>query len=188
MGHWIRESLEAEGIRTVMIDPHPRPEDEALPNLIVGWATQENLLKAGVREAAGIVAGTNSDSDNLSILLNAKALNPDLFTVVRQNRYRNQVLFQAAKADFIMMPGLVSARRILFLMIAPLMKPLFEAVRATGDIATTDAPAADSGPLLSDVMARLDRAVGGSRPRVWTVEIDAARTPAVVQTSGPAWR
>lgn len=178
MGHWIRDALEAEGIRTVMIDPHPSAADEALPNFIVGWASQENLLKAGVREAAGVVAGTNSDSDNLSILLNAKALNSELFTVVRQNRYRNQVLFQAAKADFIMMPGLVSARRILFLMIAPLMKPLFEALRDTVD----DREGTADGPLLTDVMARLNRAVGGTRPRVWTIEINTAKAPAVLRT------
>ena len=112
MGKWIRESLDAEGVATTVIEPNPAPEDRKVPNLVVGRANQECLLQAGVKSVAGIVAGTDNDSDNLSILLNARALNPDVFFVVRQNRYRNQVVFQAAEADLIMMPSLVSARRI----------------------------------------------------------------------------
>ncbi|MCG8357076.1 MAG: potassium channel family protein [Kiloniellales bacterium] len=170
MGHWIRETLEAEGIATAMIEPDPGPQDQGLPNLIVGRANQENLQKADVKEAAGMVAGTNSDSDNLSILLNARALNPEIFAVVRQNRYRNQVVFQAAQADFIMMPSLVSARRILFLLIAPLMKPLFESLREPAE-----------GPDLDKVIAYLLREVGGTQPRVWTLDICAARSAAVLR-------
>lgn len=119
MGRWIRDSLESQGISTVVIEPNPSQQDKEISSLIVGRANQENLLKAGVEEAAGIVAGTNNDSDNLSILLNARALNPNIFLLVRQNRYRNQLVFQATQADFIMMPSLVSARRILFLLLAP---------------------------------------------------------------------
>ena len=129
MGRWIHETLESQGISTVVIDPHPDLRGTFGENAIVGLANQKNLLAAGVEAAAGIVAGTDNDSDNLSIVLNAKALNPDIFCVVRQNRYRNQVVFKAADADFIMMPSLVSARRILFLLIAPMLKTFFEALR-----------------------------------------------------------
>ena len=171
MGHWIRESLEAQGIETVAIEPHPSPADRELPNLIVGRANQENLLKAGVKDAAGIVAGTNNDSDNLSILLNARALNPDIFFVVRQNRYRNQVVFQAAQADLIMMPSLTSARRILFLLIAPLLKTFFETLRARDSDA--------EGHAIGPVVEHLARTVGGTQPRIWTVDTGVITDSAV---------
>ena len=173
MGHWLREALEAEGISTVVIEPDPRPEDEDLPNLIVGRATQETLLRAGIEQAAGIVAGTNNDSDNMSILLNARALNPELFFVVRQNRFRNQVVFQAADVDVIMTPGLVSSRRILFILIAPLMRSFFEALRERDQRA--------GGGVLVETVAALDATVGGSQPRVWTVDVGAAESAAVVR-------
>ncbi len=173
MGRWIRESLESQGISTVVIEPNPSQQDERISNLIVGRANQENLLKAGVNEAVGIVAGTNNDSDNLSILLNARALNPDIFLLVRQNRYRNQLVFQAAQADFIMMPSLVSARRILFLLLAPLLKAFFEALRGRD--------AGSKELVLSDVIDQLATTVGGSQPRLWTLDTCAATASALLR-------
>ncbi|WP_282604874.1 TrkA family potassium uptake protein [Pelagibius sp. Alg239-R121] len=162
MGHWLREALEAQGITTSVVEPNPLPDDEDLPNLIVGRASQDNLVKAGVRNAAGIVAGTNNDSDNLSILLNARALNPDIFFVVRENRYRNLVVFEAAKVDLIMMPGLVSARRILFLLIAPMMKTFFETLRQRDT--------EQDGRFIDEVVDHLGSVVGGTQPRIWTLD------------------
>ena len=174
MGHWIRDALESQGITTAVIEPNPSPQDKELPNLLVGRANQETLLKAGAKEAAGIVAGTNNDSDNLGVLLNARSLNPDLFFVVRQNRYRNQVVFQAAEADLIMMPSLVSARRILFLLIAPMLKTFFETLR--------ERDARDGGRFSREVIDRLRAAVGGTQPRLWTVDTCEAESSAVVRT------
>lgn len=178
MGQWIRDALETEGIETAVIEPNPREQDRDIPGLIVGRATQQNLELAGIKTAAGIVIGTNSDSDNLSILLNARALNPAVFSLVRQNKFRNQVVFQAAHADFIMMPSMVSARRILFQLIAPLMKSFFEAVRGHDALI--------AAPPLDEVVERLATVVGGSQPRVWTVETDAGSASALSRlvTSG----
>jgi len=167
MGSRIRESLSAIGLAAVVIDPG-LAESEAGADLIAGRATQANLAAAGIAEADGVVAGTNTDSDNLSILLNARALNRRIFTVVRQNLHVNEVVFQAAQADVIMQPSLVSARRILFLLIAPLLKSFFEALRERAD------DPADG--FVADTVGRLKTAVGGTGPRIWT--IDTARQPA----------
>jgi Trk K+ transport system NAD-binding subunit len=168
MGGHIRDALTTIGISTVVIDPG-LDESDASPEQIVGRATQANLAAAGIAEADGIVAGTNTDSDNLSILLNARALNPKVFTIVRQNLHVNQLAFQAAEADFIMQPTLVGARRILFLLIAPLLKSFFEALRERADD--------PSQAFVAETMARLQAEVGGTSPRIWTV--DTARQPVV---------
>ena len=141
-------------------------EDEGLENVIAGRATQATLSEADVQGTAGIVAGTNSDSHNLSILVNARALNPEIFVIVRQNLHANEVVFEAAKADFIMQPSLVSARRILFLLIAPLLKSFFEELR----LRATDA--GDS--FVAETLA------GGS------VHVQRARTCAGPGSSRPA--
>jgi hypothetical protein len=60
-----------------------------------------------------------------SVLLNARSLNQNLFTIVRQNSHQNELAFEKANADMIMQPTLVTARKILLLLIAPLLKHFF---------------------------------------------------------------
>ena len=83
--------------------------------------------------------------------------------LVRQNRHRNQMLFSAAEADLIMQPSLVSARRILFQLIAPLLRTFFEHVR--------DHPLDARDVFLRNVVDQLQDRVGGSNPRLWTIEL-----------------
>lgn len=173
MGRWLRHSLEAHGFSTVVIESNPDQSAEGVPNLIVGRANKETLLQAGIESAAGVVAGTNHDSENLSILLNARSLKPDIYLLVRQNRYRNQLVFQAAQANYIMVPALVTARRILFLLVAPLLKPFFEALRVDDG---------GSGELvLNNLIEQLAATIGGSQPELWTVDVGDASASALLK-------
>lgn len=172
MGHWIRDSLSALGIATVVIEPEPGGEEVDSKDFVVGRANRQSLEIAGVERAAGVVAGTDSDAYNVSILLNAKALNPDLFMVVRQNHHRNEVVFNAAEADLVMQPTLVSARRILFLLTAPLLKALFERMRES-QLHTDD-------DFIQRVLDDLRENVGGTRPRLWTVHVSTESAPALM--------
>jgi len=172
MGREIRESLTAMGIRTVVIDPEVDPEEAETGGFIVDRANQQALREARVETAAGIVAGTNTDADNLSIVLNAQALNPDIFVVVRQNRHRNQMLFERAEADLIMQPSLVSARRILFHLIAPLLRTFFDYIR--------EHQLEDRDKVLKDVIQQLQENVSGTNPRLWTIEICAESASALM--------
>jgi voltage-gated potassium channel len=149
----------------VVIDPTV-DASRATERMVGGHAGQQNLLAAGIERAAGIVAGTNSDTDNLRIVLNAKSLNPDAFTIVRQNQHRNELLFNAAQADLIMQPTLVSARRILFLLTAPLLNRFFARVR--------DLHAAGESAFLRDVILELHTCIGDAKPRLWTSAITMA--------------
>jgi voltage-gated potassium channel len=172
MGRWIHESFKSMGIPTTVIDPTLGPEEAENEDIIVDRANQRTLRQAGVEQAAGIVAGTDSDPDNLSIVLNAHALNPDLFVVVRQNRHRNQMLFERAEADLIMQPSLVSARRILFHLIAPLLRDFFSYL--------VEYQLQDKDHVLRDVIQRLRDDVGGTNPRLWTIEIGSATATALM--------
>jgi Trk K+ transport system NAD-binding subunit len=180
MGQDIRDAFHTLGIRTVVIDPNLTDEEARLPNMIRGRATQTTLKRAGIEGAAGVVAGTNSDPENLGIVLNGRALNPDIFLVVRQNRYRNQVLFNAAAADLIMQPNLVSARRIHFLLIAPLLRTFFGHVREhqlKGD-----------DTVLREIVTLVHDRLGEAIPRLRTLVIDEAHAPgalAVIRSGVP---
>ncbi|MDX1527444.1 MAG: NAD(P)-binding protein, partial [Gammaproteobacteria bacterium] len=174
MGRRIHETLQNLGIDTVIIDPEIQPEDEKRPNFVRSRASQNALREAGIADATGIVAGTDDDAYNLSILLNARAINPDIFMIVRQELHMNERLFSVAGAQLIMQPNLVSARRILFELIAPLLKPFFERVRASR------IDGEDS--FLRHVFDELRNNVGSrTTPRLSTVHVDEHATPAVLR-------
>jgi Trk K+ transport system NAD-binding subunit len=162
MGRQLREALDAIGASTVVIDP-ALPEAEEGATMLRDDAHRGSLAKAGIEDAAGIIIGTDSDGDNLSILLNAKALRPGIFTVVRQNRHRNEMLFAAARADLIMQPSLVAARRILFQLTVPLLRTFLEQFH--------DPDLAAKGPRIAGAFAALRSAVGTARPRLWTMSL-----------------
>ncbi|MCK4840511.1 MAG: potassium channel protein [Methylococcales bacterium] len=125
MGHEINRVLSQYGIKVAIIDPHDFKGEEHIDRYIVGRTTSKTLSKAGIENAVGILSGTNDDGHNLGILLNARYFNKKLFTIVRQNRHENEVAFRATEVDMIMQPTLVAARKILFLLIAPLLKSFF---------------------------------------------------------------
>ncbi|WP_415890457.1 NAD-binding protein [Neptuniibacter sp. SY11_33] len=96
-----------------------------LPHQVTGVGTEAvTLMEAGIMDAVGIVAGTNNDADNLSIMMTARELNPKLLTVVRQNIHANSLVFKNSRADFIMEPGRIIANRILAHVKSPLV-PIF---------------------------------------------------------------
>ncbi|HWS12656.1 MAG TPA: NAD-binding protein, partial [Rhodocyclaceae bacterium] len=92
-GKAIVRHLAPTGIVTTVIDPEGNGPDGAG---VRGLGTEAaTLVAAGVREASGIVAGSDSDVNNLSIAMTAKELNRGLFVVTRQNQAANNVLFEA---------------------------------------------------------------------------------------------
>ena len=159
MGKHLHEALKGCAIPTAVIDPTPAAVEETMPKRIVGHTNPRTLRQAGIEDAVGIVAATNSDSNNLGIVLNARALNPKIFLVVRQNRHEHEVAFQAARADLIMQPSLVTARRILFMLVAPLVTPYLQHLHAVGDT------------LLRKSIRRLQEAIGDGTPHLWTETI-----------------
>ncbi len=127
MGQEIKRALNKQGLKTAIIDPQQiSPDEENVEKFVLGLTTVRTLKLAGIDQAVGIVTGTDDDGQNVSILLNARSINPNIFTVVRQNSHENFTAFQAARADMVMQPSLVAARRIMLLLKAPLLKPFFK--------------------------------------------------------------
>ncbi|MEN8261350.1 MAG: NAD-binding protein, partial [Pseudomonadota bacterium] len=172
MGHEVQEVLEENHLPASVIDPHAFQNGKGVDKYIVGRTTAKTLLDAGIEDAVGILVGTNDDGHNLGILLNARALNPNLFSIVRQNRHENEVAFNAANADMIMQPSLVTARRILFLLIAPLLKRFFRYLLE---------PKPGRQELMADVIEKLRVSFGREKPQLITIFIDEMTSKAVVE-------
>ena len=61
------------------------------------------LLEAGIEKASGLIIGTKNDIVNLSILITAKKLNPNIYVIVRENTIQDVSLFQAAEINWVFM-------------------------------------------------------------------------------------
>ena len=172
MGRVVYKKLMSKNIDVTVIEPSVDNISKISEHAILGRANTETLERAGIDEAVGIVAGTNNDTFNLNMLHTANQMNPQLFSIVRQNNHQDEVLFEKANVDYIMQPSLVIARIVLFSITAPLLKAFFGHLR---ELFIQDRNA------LADIMARLEREVGGEKPLIKSIVINHSSTKAVCQ-------
>ena len=106
MGTALEIGLKRAGIDYVFIEASPKKAAKAKrgEKVIIGDADDKKiLLKADVQEATCIIAATKDDLLNLSIIMAAKRINPKIFTIARENRLNDTIVFKAAKIDRIIM-------------------------------------------------------------------------------------
>ncbi|CAA6821749.1 MAG: Potassium channel protein [uncultured Sulfurovum sp.] len=106
LGRVLKEQLDKHEMEYVFIDEAKiakRDMKEPKSLLRANADDKEVLLSAGIKEAVCLVSGTQSDIDNLSILITAKKLNPDLYLIARENTMEEVSIFEAAKINWIIM-------------------------------------------------------------------------------------
>jgi voltage-gated potassium channel len=154
-----REFLE-QGLKIQIIEPDKA--STGLPvSAIIGNGTEAvTLNQAAVVDTAGIVAGANDDSNNLSIIVTARELNPELFVVARQNKHVNGPLFAHAGARLVMETSQVLANKARTLLTNPLVDDFLSLSKAHDD---------DWARNLSEKIRKISPHI---MPDVWEVVID----------------
>lgn len=183
-GKAVHARLEREGVVATIIEADPAltlpPEGSVL-----GRGTEADTLEeAGIHDAVGIVAGTDNDANNLSIIMTAHELNSKLFMVARQNEHQNDSLFRAAKLDLLMQRSSVIAHKIFALLTTPLLTEFLDLARRQGNAWS------------NQLVARLGGIVGDEAPETWGLAITPAEAPAIYMglatgytvTVGDLWR
>lgn len=164
-GRAVDRYLTAEGAVTRIIEPDSA---RAPPGALVAAGTDiAALAEAGIAEAVGVIAGTDSDTSNLAIALTARALNRDLFLVARENLDRNHALFAAAPIDLTMDTSRIIVRRIVAELLNPLVRRFLE-LASTRDEAWAAA-----------ICTRIQALCGGRTPDTWAVALNETDAPAV---------
>ena len=170
-GHWIVcgygrfgravcRRLEQEGIKPVVVEANPEVTG-APEGCVVGRGTEaETLQLARIEEAVGLVAGTDDDANNLSIIMTARDLNSKLFVVARQNSLDNAVIFPAVAADMVMHPSSIIANKIRVLLGTPLLYEFISLAKHQDDQWACS--------LISRIAALTETQI----PDVWEVRID----------------
>jgi voltage-gated potassium channel len=168
-GKAVHRGLVDEGAEVVIVEVDPEGTG-CSGECVEGRGTEaETLRRAGIAGAVGIVAGTNSDSDNLSILMTARELSPGLFTVGRQNSDGNGALFDAAELDLVMRHSETIAEVILAHLTSPLL-PLFQERAREQD-----------SDWANELLSRISAVTGERVPAVWDVRLDRETAPALVE-------
>jgi Trk K+ transport system NAD-binding subunit len=159
-GRAVAENIAKAGDRVVVIETDP--EGAGLPQAVRGSGAEAHTLEAaGVRSAVGIVAGTPSDVNNLSVVMTARELNPDLFVVMRKNRIANGILFDRLKPNLVMQPSRIIARTAFGILTAPLVHRFFALAR---DRDQTWA---------NELVARVAAITHETVPDTWTLHVDS---------------
>ena len=87
---------------------------------LMGEATDESLLlRAGIKDAKGLITAVATDADNVFLTLIAKQLNPGLFIVARAIQNTAKRTIQAAGANKVISPYDLGARRMAHAILRP---------------------------------------------------------------------
>ena len=132
-GHLLATHLQPAGIDLTIIDPGCA--DCASTPTIRGHGTEAvTLRQAGIDSAAGIIAGSDNDVNNLSIAVTAAELNPSLFVVARQNHHVNSSLFDAYRDDYTMVPSRIIAQECIAILTAPMLAAFLSLLRERDEL------------------------------------------------------
>jgi voltage-gated potassium channel len=166
-GKAVKAYLEQEGVDTVIVEADPEGTD-CVGMCVIGRGTEaETLNEANIATAVGIVAGTDEDANNLSIIMTASELNPDLFMVARQNKSDNHDIFQAALLDLVMQRSEIIARDILAMLTTPLLDDFLHLILN------------ESNDWANEQVSRISAVIGEEVPDIWHYTIDEENTPAI---------
>jgi voltage-gated potassium channel len=106
---------------------------EAGDLFIEGSGTEdEDLREAGLERARGLVASSDSDSDNLYITLSARSARPDLLIVARASDQDAAKKLQLAGADRVVQPYSTAGKEMAKLVLRPQVAAFLDIVSTSG--------------------------------------------------------
>ncbi len=143
--------------------------DQAQDMIIGTGIDEKSLEKADVKNAVGIIAGGDDDSNNLSTIMTARQMNPEIFVVARQNLRHNSELFRRTGADLVMQPREITARMIRALIINPMLSEYLNIAKKQDE------------EWSNIVISRLSAVIGDRKPHIWAIDINSTDAPAIVK-------
>jgi voltage-gated potassium channel len=132
VGRQVAAEFRAAGASYVVLDYSTEAIDAAREHgdlLVEGNATEdEDLRRAGVERAQGIVVASDSDADNLYIALSARNARPDIQIVARASDQGAEKKLRLAGADRVVMPYTAAGRTMANLVLKPQVTAFLDTV------------------------------------------------------------
>jgi voltage-gated potassium channel len=135
MGKIIVKELKSEKVKFVVIEKNAISQEKEEAFLIIGDATQDELLKeVGIERAKGLITVLPTDAENLYVVLSAKGLNPNLFIVARAGEEGSEQKLLRAGADRVISPYHIGGLRIAHTVLKPAVVDFIELATQSGNI------------------------------------------------------
>lgn len=123
IGRTVTRLLKEKPLPVVVIEKDPAAvplfQEKTIPFVLGEATSEENLKRAGIERAKGLVAAASSDADNVYITLTARELNPDLFILARAAEEHSANTLLRAGADKVISPYEIGARRMAYSILRP---------------------------------------------------------------------
>jgi voltage-gated potassium channel len=136
VGRRIAAEFREEGVEFVVLDFSAEALEyarEANVLFVDGSGTEdEDLREAGLGRATGLVASSDSDSDNLYITLSARAARPDLLIVARASDEDAAKKLRLAGADRVVQPYSTAGKAMAKLVLRPQVAAFLDIVSTSG--------------------------------------------------------
>jgi voltage-gated potassium channel len=135
MGRIIARELKSEKVKLIVIEKNPAVHEKEEAFVIIGDATEDDLLKeVGIEKAKGLISVLPTDAENLYVVLSAKGLNPDLFIVARAGEEGSEQKLLRAGADRVISPYHIGGLRIAHTVLKPAVVDFIELATKSGNI------------------------------------------------------
>jgi voltage-gated potassium channel len=132
VGRRVAEEFRHAGVAYVVLDRSEEAIAAAEQHgdlLVHGEATDDaDLMRAGLERARGLVAASDSDADNLYVVLSARAERPDLTIVARASDFDAEKKLLLAGADRVVLPYATAGRVMANLVLRPQVTAFLDAV------------------------------------------------------------
>ena len=123
VGRRAAEELRQSGVPYVVLDfsSEARESAEEIGDLYIegSGAEDEDLVRAGIARARGILIATDDDGDNMYITLSAKSQRPELTVIARASTEEAERKLRLAGADRVVTPYATAGRVMAQLMVKP---------------------------------------------------------------------
>jgi voltage-gated potassium channel len=136
VGRQVAAEFRDAGVPYVVLDFNPNvlaiAAEESIPYIEGTGTNDEDLAKAGLDHARGLVASSDSDVDNLYITVSARAQRPDLLIVARASTEDAATKMLRAGADRAVQPYTSAGQEMAKLMLKPQVSAFLDIVSRHG--------------------------------------------------------
>jgi voltage-gated potassium channel len=135
VGRRAADELRESGVPYVVLDfseealEHAREQDDLFVD--GSGAEDEDLVKAGIDRARGIIVASDDDGDNLYITLSVKSRRPEVTVIARGSSEEAERKLKLAGADRVVTPYTTAGRVMAQLMIKPQVASFLSAMSST---------------------------------------------------------
>jgi len=171
-GKLLAEALQRAGV-AVRIIAEEAPVDGWPAGSVAGRSTQGEVLeRAGIEQAVGLVATHGSDADNLSTIMTALMINPEILVIARENHLHNRQLFEEAGAHLASSVSRMVASSIRPALEAPLVPAFIQACLEHDEAWNREG------------LECIESRIGDRYLQFWSSRVSERRTPPLAETIG----